>query len=378
MPFSRSQNSRTAKKSAFITCSTATPSGEQKSRQNKLFRLWRAGDPANFTVLTNKIGVPPYTVKPHFRPISRGKAACRASLLGDKWARRSEIRRPKSEGRRKAEVRNPKAEEGAKLTSHAIFHTLSAWIRKSGTTAADLVFVPYYPIGSSFFDANQWSKLMLPSFLLRWLEPGWIRLTVGEHSGIAFVDTSRAKNACQAFVTRTTEALDLIRRVDSRRFNLIRAQIKYIIHQELPFAYAKYDRQLRACYVDFTRLDFSKHPTTMSWGYAAIVVHEATHGRIHGFGVPNSRRNRERIEYLCDAESARFLRRNGHRTANAWQEIMSRPGRHERLWAKTWWQRMAALWKRRHGSGGGTNRSLQATRRGVSSSASRLANRREP
>src|SRR2546422_10182361 len=46
MPFSRSQNSKTAKKSAFIQLERRTPSGEQKSRQNKLFRLWRAGEPA--------------------------------------------------------------------------------------------------------------------------------------------------------------------------------------------------------------------------------------------------------------------------------------------------------------------------------------------
>src|SRR5215203_119900 len=55
MPFSRSQNSNTAKKSAFIQLGTATPLGEQKSRQIELFRLWRAGEPAIFTVLAHKL-----------------------------------------------------------------------------------------------------------------------------------------------------------------------------------------------------------------------------------------------------------------------------------------------------------------------------------
>ena len=36
--------------------STAFPRGEQKSRQIKLFRLWRAGEPAIFTVLVKRLG----------------------------------------------------------------------------------------------------------------------------------------------------------------------------------------------------------------------------------------------------------------------------------------------------------------------------------
>ncbi len=201
---------------------------------------------------------------------------------------------------------------------------------------------------------------MLRCVLSRLLEPGWKRLTVGEHLGIAFVETSRARHARQAFLARTTEALELIRRVDSRRFNRVRSQLKYIVHQELPFAYGKYDQWLGACCVDFTRLDFSKHPNTMLWGYAAILVHEATHGAIHSFGIPYSRRTRERIEHLCDVESVRFLRRNSHRAADAWDEIMIRPGRRERLWAKTRWQRLAALWKRRHDTTRMTNQASAA------------------
>src|SRR6266478_3651227 len=150
---------------------------------------------------------------------------------------------------------------------------------------------------------------MLPAFIMRWLQPGWDRLKVGEHSGIGFLDTSRAQHARQDFIARTTEALDLVRRVDPRRFERIRTHINYIVHRELAFAYAKYDNQLRACYVDFTRLHFDKNPEMMLWGYAAVIVHEATHGVIHGFGISYSRRKRERIERLCDAESARFLHR---------------------------------------------------------------------
>ena len=107
--------------------------------------------------------------------------------------------------------------------------------------------------------------------------------------------------------------------------------------------------QFRACYVDFTRVDFSQHPTRAAWGYAAALVHEATHGRIRRLGIPYSRKTRERVEHLCDAEAARFLRRDSDSAADDWNEIMNRPERHAELWAKTLPQRVVALWKRWHG-----------------------------
>ncbi len=99
---------------------------------------------------------------------------------------------------------------------------------------------------------------MLPPFIVRWLQPGWERLKVGEHSGIGLLDTSRAEHARQDFIARTTEALDLIRRVDPRRFERIRAHIKYIVHHELPYAWAQYDDDFQWCFVHFTQLDFSQ------------------------------------------------------------------------------------------------------------------------
>src|SRR5262249_29398651 len=55
MPFSFSQYSRTAKKSAFITVLSErqNPTRGTKKSVSFIFRLWRAGDPAIFTVLAN-------------------------------------------------------------------------------------------------------------------------------------------------------------------------------------------------------------------------------------------------------------------------------------------------------------------------------------
>lgn len=179
---------------------------------------------------------------------------------------------------------------------------------------------------------------------------------MGEHAGISFADMSRATYAQGDFIVRTRSALDLISRVDPKRFRRIQAHIKYIVHRELPYAYAGYyGKQLKACFVDFTRLHFERHPETMLWGYAAVLVHEATHGAIKRFGISSRRNNRERIERLCDAEAARFLHRKSDRAAEIWDEIMNRPSRRAALRAR--WRLLGffTVWRRRHTAGPATN-----------------------
>ncbi len=201
---------------------------------------------------------------------------------------------------------------------------------------------------------------MLPRFIVRWLKPGWERLKVGEHSGIGLLDMSRAGHSRQDFIARTTEALSLIARVDPRRFDRICAHIRYIVHLELPDAWAKYDNDFQWCIVDFTQLDFSTDPELAIWGFAAALVHESTHGRIRHFRITYSRRTRERIERLCDTEAARFLLHHSAESSDLWNKVMNRPEVHAELWSKTWYQRIGAYWTRRRG---GANKHLQPTPR---------------
>lgn len=173
----------------------------------------------------------------------------------------------------------------------------------------------------------------------------WRHLTVGSHEGITFVDTSRAKVAREAFVRRTSEALELLQRADRRRFSRVRSQLKYIVHSELAFAIGRYDRHLHACYVDFTRLRFKADPNRTLWKYGALLVHEATHGMLDARGIRLSRANRQRVERICDKEAARFLRRYTRREGDAWESrsnaVNARP------YTRTPWQKLHALWKRR-------------------------------
>jgi hypothetical protein len=221
---------------------------------------------------------------------------------------------------------------------------------------------------------------MLPPFITRWLQPGWDRLKVGEHSGIGLLDTSRAGHARQDFISRTTEALDLVARVDPKRFKRIRAHIKYIVHHELPHEWAKYDNDFQWCFVDFTQLDFSKDPELAIWGYGAALVHESTHGRIHSFRIPYSRKTRERIERLCDIEAARFLLHQSPEASEAWNSVMNTPEGHAELWSKPWYQRLGAYWnrRRRRTNPQGRANGRQPFRSETSRTSAAAASRRSP
>jgi hypothetical protein len=199
---------------------------------------------------------------------------------------------------------------------------------------------------------------MLYSLYRRLSDPvtkwSWKQLTVGSHAGIIFVDITRAKAAREAFVKRTTEALELVQRADRRRFARVRSHFRYIVHSEMAFAIGQYDWRLHACRLDFTRLRFQDDPNRTLWKYAAILVHEATHGLLDARGIRLSQSNRQRVECICDKEAARFLRRYTRGAGDIWERasnvVNARPQ------TRTRWQRLCALLKRRTETARMTNR----------------------
>ena len=108
---------------------------------------------------------------------------------------------------------------------------------------------------------------------------------------------------------RFAAALDLAERKDPRRFRRICRYLKGIV--SLPVnSEAGYIPQLQACAVRFQPPSSKdKLPKWAAW-YAAILVHEATHGLVHTRGIPYEE-HKERIERLCFKEQNRFLRRLG-------------------------------------------------------------------
>jgi len=126
--------------------------------------------------------------------------------------------------------------------------------------------------------------------------------------GIRLCDLNFDETDDPAFLSRTKEALDLIRETDSRRFRRIQEEIGYILNGELTSG-AHYSRLFKICRVDFGRFKFAEYPDYSIRAYACTLVHEATHGAIHSHGIPYTGTNRSRIERLCNEERCRFARR---------------------------------------------------------------------
>jgi hypothetical protein len=130
----------------------------------------------------------------------------------------------------------------------------------------------------------------------------------GEYKGIRIYSFSFSRTEPAAFLQPTLEALQLVERVDARRFRRIQREIRFIIHSELPSG-AVYIRPGRYCHVDYTRYDFAKGHEWYLRSSAATLVHEATHGAVYSRYVAYTRRYRLRIERLCHSEELKFLRR---------------------------------------------------------------------
>ena len=109
----------------------------------------------------------------------------------------------------------------------------------------------------------------------------YARSALGEYRGIKVCSFSVSKIPSSEFLARTLEALQLIERVDARRFRRIQQEIQFIVHGELLVG-AEYDRLGRVCTVDFTYYDFEKNYKWYLWSYAGALVHEATHGAVYG------------------------------------------------------------------------------------------------
>jgi hypothetical protein len=180
----------------------------------------------------------------------------------------------------------------------------------------------------------------------------WNNLTVGQYAGIKIVE----RHASGVFLTRTVEALELLKRTDPRRFGRVQNHLKYIVRDELAFAAACYDYRRQACRVDFARLHFDKHPKVAPMFYAGLLVHEATHGVLRKRGIPYNEHNRERIERLCRREDYRFKRHFNRKLADKHMERFPEEF-YQRSWSTSWWQRTLALWKRKNQLKGMPNKS---------------------
>jgi len=120
------------------------------------------------------------------------------------------------------------------------------------------------------------------------------------------------------FVRLTSDALHLIERTDPRRMRVLRREIRLITNATTsPDVGGTYTAGIRECCIDFDRQfrdDGVLDPDDVDYEWyvaqiASLLIHEATHGRIEGHGVPYRKHNRLRVERACHREQERFVRR---------------------------------------------------------------------
>lgn len=133
------------------------------------------------------------------------------------------------------------------------------------------------------------------------------RFLIDEICGIGIADVNCSDPRSSAFRIKTRQALDLIRTHDPRRFLRVQKYIRYIRNTALHCA-GKYCSG-NMCELDFGRWDFSQHPEKTLYGYAAVIVHEATHGYLRAKGFGRTKRNWMQLERICRSEENRFLSR---------------------------------------------------------------------
>ena len=147
----------------------------------------------------------------------------------------------------------------------------------------------------------------------------------------------------------------LIRRVDPRRYIRVQRQIGYIVDAR-GTAVGSYRERHRVCQIDFTRFPcdwLHTDSSTYEWylaGYAALIVHEATHGYLYSRGVPYTRTTRAFSERMCVTEQQRFAARLQSERFDFAHDLVAEydPEDWRESWNRTKWQRWIADVRKLH------------------------------
>lgn len=162
---------------------------------------------------------------------------------------------------------------------------------------------------------------------------------VVEHRGIKLSQMIFSKSNPGEFVYWTKLALDLVEAADPRRMARIQRELDYIVDTELPKLAGFVPG--RICEVDFVRCKIDELPEWRLPMYAALLIHEATHGHLIARGVTSTRQNRLRIEKICRAEENRFL----SRIESPWGENLRKPFHPEDWKRQSRFELMRAWWR---------------------------------
>ncbi len=157
--------------------------------------------------------------------------------------------------------------------------------------------------------------------------------SVGFIDGINVCDMTESNPSKSIFLKPTSEALNLIRIADARRYRRVRQQLKYIVNRPLISA-GTYQAQGQVCNVDYTKHYSSENAEWSLRMYACLLIHEATHGLLLEKGISYSKQTRERSERLCGLEEYRFMQR----IDAGWADEYLSPEKFNSAWLEVYWE----------------------------------------
>jgi len=134
-----------------------------------------------------------------------------------------------------------------------------------------------------------------------------------KHGRIRLIGIAGGGEGKSRFVENSRLALDLIEQYAAAQYDHVSRSILRIIDLPPNRASAAYVRALRLCQINYAALQRrfpadEQRDELVCW-YAWLLVHEATHGRLHVRRVPHTSATRERIEWICNKRAWKFLHR---------------------------------------------------------------------
>lgn len=161
---------------------------------------------------------------------------------------------------------------------------------------------------------------------------------------IILCDINLDKSDDEKFFKISKEAIDLIAKIDQRRYKRVKSELRYIINQEL-LSGGEYNRRLHACVIDFGRYEFDKNYKWCLYSYAGTIIHEATHGYLYTKKYKYTLENRVQIEKICSTEQNRFLQKLDYELKDQLIREFN-----EKDWDFYWhaskWEQFKAFWQR--------------------------------
>ena len=123
-----------------------------------------------------------------------------------------------------------------------------------------------------------------------------LHLSTGRQVDGLWVGVAVAGEAAEPILRRVEDALLLIKVNDRVRYGRLIRDLERVWIRDVPGALGTFNPALRACSLD---REFVLDETTRPELIAAVIVHEATHARLHSHGIGYEEELRPRVEAVC-------------------------------------------------------------------------------